>query len=78
MEYFGNLAIGKNPTPSHSTYHVLLLDFSGMSKLSYAGFEDKFNRNLLTALDEFRTKYQMKFDISDDGVDTFKHMTKEL
>jgi Predicted AAA-ATPase len=75
---FGHLAIGKDPTPNHSEFHILKLDFSGISKLAPAEFEAEFNQTILGALATFRRKYGLGFELSDFGVNTFKKMTDEL
>jgi len=47
-QLFGNLWIGKNPTPNHNQYFFLALDFSGMG--AYAKEEEKSLRNRFSNL----------------------------
>lgn len=58
---FGDLYIGKNPTPEHNSYAVLRFDFSGMDTSSEEGFKFAFNRNVQTSVRNFFRLYENIF-----------------
>ena len=56
QEWFGDLWIGKHPTPLQGRYQILHLDFSQVGG-SIENLEEKFNEYCGTALDDFMDKY---------------------
>ena len=56
-KYFGDLAIGKNPTKGANKYQVLALDFSQVNKGAGRTLEERFDRYLDGKLDAFRAFY---------------------
>jgi hypothetical protein len=52
-DMFGQLYIGKKPTPCRSTLLVLLFDFSTIPTFSGADMEDLFHRDINEVLDHF-------------------------
>ncbi|GHT53009.1 hypothetical protein AGMMS49982_14810 [Bacteroidia bacterium] len=58
---FGNLYIGKHPTPEHNTYAVLQLDFSGLDTSSEQGFVKSFSSNVQDAVRDFFRIYDSVF-----------------
>ncbi|MBI4646253.1 MAG: AAA family ATPase, partial [Bacteroidia bacterium] len=71
---FGNLYIGKNPTPRHNSYFFLSLDFSGMSVLASENtkeIQQSFDSRLGTTLWSFLSYYKELLHINDDYIDWF-------
>ena len=74
---FGDLAIGKNPTPNHNQYFVMKWDFSNISPKGDAEqIEQRLNSYLNRCIYNFADKYQnwlpKKFDIdSENTIDSF-------
>ena len=54
---FGNLAIGRNPTPLKNSYQILSFDFSGIETGSQEDIRRGFNRKVETALKKFLRRY---------------------
>jgi hypothetical protein len=54
---FGDLYIGKHPTPKHNSYLVLQFDFSGIKTLSIEDFKFDFNRKIVTAVVDSLSEY---------------------
>ncbi len=54
---FGNLAIGRNPTPLKNSYQILSFDFSGIETSSAENIRAGFNRRVETALKKFLRRY---------------------
>ena len=54
---FGDLAIGKNPTPGANSYQVLALDFSEVNKGLGMTLEERFDSYMTTFLADFVTRY---------------------
>lgn len=58
---FGNLYIGKHPTPERNSYAVLKFDFSGMDTSSERGFVESFSGNVQNTVRQFFRLYQHSF-----------------
>jgi hypothetical protein len=56
-QLFGDLYIGKNPTPRHNSYAVMLFDFSGLRTDSEDGFSFDFNRKIEHTVQLFLSRY---------------------
>ncbi len=56
---FGDLAIGKAPTPIHSTYLILAFDFSAVDSAP-ANVQESFNKVALQKIDDFTRRYSDK------------------
>ena len=54
---FGTLAIGKNPTPLHNSYQVLVFDFSGIATDDEQSIRQGFHRRVETGLKKFLMQY---------------------
>lgn len=70
---FGNLWIGKNPTPNRNKYFFLRLRFSGMGAWSENEpnfVERQFNDYIRTAVYDFFTYYSKELDISHNEIQT--------
>ena len=67
-ELFGNLYIGKNPTPLKNSYYVLEFDFSGINIQNNELIEERFNYSVYNSVQNFSEKYQFPFDF-DIGFD---------
>lgn len=57
-DLFGQLYIGKHPTPLKSSYKVLFLDFSGIVSDSFESIYRGFTSGLKFSLESFLTQYQ--------------------
>ncbi|MDR1602527.1 MAG: AAA family ATPase, partial [Tannerella sp.] len=55
---FGNLYIGRHPTPEHNTYAVMKFDFSGLDTSSEEGFKKSFSSNVQDAVRNFLRLYE--------------------
>ncbi|KAA6303042.1 MAG: hypothetical protein EZS26_000645 [Candidatus Ordinivivax streblomastigis] len=66
---FGNLYIGKHPTPERNSYAVLLFDFSGLDTSSESGFVNSFSKNVQSAVRDFFRIYGHIFSEADKYVD---------
>ncbi|MDR3093748.1 MAG: AAA family ATPase, partial [Bacteroidales bacterium] len=62
---FGDLYIGKHPTPEHNTYAVMQLDFSGLDTSSEQGFVKSFSSNVQDAVRDFFRIYDSVFPEAD-------------
>ena len=66
-ELFGDLYIGKNPTPKKTSYFVLRLDFSNIAtdkgKLNLI---DSFEKNIIDSVEDFMNKYEKMLNFSGD------------
>jgi hypothetical protein len=58
---FGDLYIGKNPTPNHNSYLMMQFDFSGMNTCSEEEFQISFSRNVQTTVRHFINYYNSFF-----------------
>ena len=56
---FGELEIGKEPTPSHNTYLVLSFNFSGVDSKP-ENVQESFNRSALMSIEIFLSAYKEK------------------
>jgi len=55
---FGDLYIGKNPTPKRNSYFVLRFSFAGIDTNSKERFESSFNNNIEASVNEFLNHYE--------------------
>ncbi|GHT51682.1 hypothetical protein AGMMS49982_09780 [Bacteroidia bacterium] len=58
---FGDLYIGKHPTPERNTYAVMRFDFSGLDTSSEKGFVDSFSSNVQSTIRNFFRLYALVF-----------------
>ncbi|GAP71396.1 AAA ATPase [Candidatus Symbiothrix dinenymphae] len=58
---FGDLYIGKHPTPERNTYAVMRFDFSGLDTSSEKGFVDSFSSNVQSTIRNFFRLYAPVF-----------------
>jgi len=73
-ELFGNLYIGKNPTPKHNCYFYLRLNFSGMSAWSESSkdfIKMQFDSHNLIAITSFLGYYKDYFGVNDEYIHYF-------
>ncbi|MBI4646054.1 MAG: AAA family ATPase [Bacteroidia bacterium] len=71
---FGNLYIGKNPTPRHNSYFFLSLDFSGMSVFASENtkeIQNSFDTKIGTSLWSFLHYYKELLNIDDTFIEHF-------
>jgi hypothetical protein len=64
-QLFGDLYIGKHPTPERNSFAMLRFDFSGMDTSSEEGFKDSFNNNVQTSVRNFFNLYSRIFSQAD-------------
>ena len=72
---FGNLYIGKNPTPKHNTYYFLSLNFSGMGAWSEDDknfIKKQFDKKILIALSGFLYHYKENLSLKEEFLDNFE------
>ena len=72
---FGNLYIGKNPTPLHNTYYFLALDFSGMGAWVEGDknfIKKEFDNSILIDLHYFLKHYQDLLKLDDNYINNFR------
>jgi hypothetical protein len=62
---FGNLYIGKHPTPEHNTYAVMKFDFSGLDTNSEESFRNSFSSNVQDTVRDFFRLYEHVFSEAD-------------
>ncbi|MDR2628147.1 MAG: AAA family ATPase, partial [Dysgonamonadaceae bacterium] len=55
---FGDLYIGKHPTPGHNSYLMMQFDFSGLNTASEEGFTLDFNIKIQIAVERFLSQYR--------------------
>ncbi|WP_056928562.1 AAA family ATPase [Candidatus Symbiothrix dinenymphae] len=60
-QLFGDLYIGKHPTPEKNSYAMLKFDFSGLDTSSEEGFKYSFNMKVQDAIRFFFQNYQSFF-----------------
>ncbi|MDR1631865.1 MAG: ATP-binding protein [Dysgonamonadaceae bacterium] len=58
---FGNLYIGKNPTPERNSYAILEFDFSGLDTSDEASFKKSFSEKVQDTVRQFFRFYQHTF-----------------
>ena len=58
---FGNLYIGKNPTPEQGKYAVMLFNFSGLDTDSHERFRESFSNRVQSATLAFLSRYKNHF-----------------
>ncbi|MDR2086373.1 MAG: ATP-binding protein [Dysgonamonadaceae bacterium] len=68
-QLFGNLYIGKHPTPERNSYALLRLDFSGLDTSSEEGFKIAFSSCVQSAVCNFLCIYSHIFPGADKYVD---------
>jgi hypothetical protein len=56
-QLFGDLYIGKHPTPRHNSYMVLNLDFSGLDTSDEESFKVSLSYKLQSDVRRFITRY---------------------
>jgi hypothetical protein len=58
---FGNLYIGKNPTPEQGKYAVMLFNFSGLDTDSHERFRESFSNRVQSVTLAFLSRYKNHF-----------------
>jgi hypothetical protein len=64
-QLFGDLYIGKHPTPQHNTYMVLNLDFSGLDTTNEEAFAASFSSKMQDNIRGFLKRYKHLFPEGD-------------
>ena len=59
QELFGQLYIGKNPTPNANAYHILKFEFSGIDTTTPESTYNGFLRNIKSGVSRFLYKYRL-------------------
>ncbi|CAG8679842.1 15840_t:CDS:2, partial [Funneliformis caledonium] len=82
-QLFGDLYIGKNPTPLASSFLVLELNFSGLrTSTTYNIFDEDFHRSLNIFMSEFMYRYQQElgqhFQIYDENTNALANFSNLL
>ncbi|CAG8482792.1 12580_t:CDS:2 [Funneliformis mosseae] len=82
-QLFGDLYIGKNPTPLASSFLVLELNFSGLrTSTTYYIFDEDFHRSLNIFMSEFMYRYQQElgqhFQIYDENTNALANFSNLL
>jgi len=72
QELFGELYIGKNPTPRKNGYAVIEFDFSGLDTKSPERFEKSFTENVQLTVQRFLKKYKSVFEQADILIDNIE------
>jgi hypothetical protein len=67
-QLFGNLYIGKHPTPERNSYAIMKLDFSGLDTSDEEGFKKSFSSNVQDAVRNFFRIYRHVFSDADSYV----------
>ncbi len=62
---FGNLYIGKNPTPLRNSYYVLNFDFSGLTIRDERALFESFRNKVYSSIKLFATLYKMEHLMND-------------
>ena len=62
---FGDLYIGRHPTPKHNAYAVMKFDFSGLNTNSEEGFKHSFSSNVQNTVRDFFRLYEHVFSEAD-------------
>ncbi|CAG8635364.1 7915_t:CDS:2, partial [Ambispora gerdemannii] len=80
---FGDLYIGKNPTPLASSFLVLELNFSGIrTSTTFDIFEESFHKRLNLFMSRFVYRYQQElehhFQIVDENMDALTNLLRLL
>ncbi|MDR1339133.1 MAG: ATP-binding protein [Prevotellaceae bacterium] len=57
-QIFGNLYIGKHPTPERNSYAIMEFDFSGLNTASEEKFAKSFSKAVQSAVSKFLRKYE--------------------
>ena len=65
QELFGDLYIGKNPTPRKNSYAVMEFNFSGLDTGNPEKFVNSFNGKVQILVQRFLKKYESVFEQSD-------------
>lgn len=77
-DLFGGTDIGRDPTPLHSNFMVLFLDFASLHTSSYEAFNVSFNAYLATEIENFCAKYRVPSPAGIDAVDMFRTLGQSL
>jgi len=67
-QLFGDFYIGKNPTPLHNSYLVLLFDFSGIDTETKETTREGFLNKIRSGVEYFVNKYSELFDSGIDDI----------
>ncbi|WP_175421451.1 AAA family ATPase [Marinitoga sp. 1135] len=62
-ELFGDLYIGKNPTPLKNEYYILKMNFSGVQTENKDILVESFKNKVIRALKNFKNDYNLKIKI---------------
>jgi len=66
---FGNLYIGKKPTPEQGRYAVMLFDFSGLDTDSHERFRESFSNRVQMLVQAFLERYKNAINNSDKFIE---------
>ncbi|NUU96865.1 AAA family ATPase [Marinitoga sp. 1138] len=65
-ELFGDLYIGKNPTPLKNEYYILYMDFSGIQTENKDILIKSFKNNVIASLVDFNNRYDLELTIKEE------------
>ncbi|AEX84622.1 Protein of unknown function (DUF1703)/Predicted AAA-ATPase [Marinitoga piezophila KA3] len=65
-ELFGDLYIGKNPTPLKNEYYILYMDFSGIQTENKDILIKSFKNNVIASLVDFNNRYNLELTIKEE------------
>jgi hypothetical protein len=72
---FGNLYIGKNPTPKRNSYAIMYFDFSGLHTFSEDEFKSSFTNKIKATVKQFLERYRPIFEGADQLLSEIKDET---
>ena len=71
-ELFGNTYIGKNPTKSKNTYHILKFNFSGIdtsnTETTMKGFKEKVTISINSFVQKYHLDFYVNWDMTAEGL----------
>jgi len=72
-ELFGNLYVGKNPTPHKNSYAVIEFDFSGIDTSNSNDFKKSFAEKVQLTVQQFIINYRSVFENTDLLIEDIKN-----
>jgi hypothetical protein len=74
---FGHLDIGNNPTPTHNSYQVLFIEFSGIPTNDRTGIQRIFTTKIHMALQNFLRRYRYP-EAAVGGLDAYASASEKM
>jgi hypothetical protein len=73
---FGHLTLGKNPTPLHSSFRILRINFAELSNESREKFDASVSDVVRNSVKAFLVRYELQLDLPEDGIAAFNAITE--